>query len=79
MRKAIATFPAENATRVEREVHVLTNMKQFPEYKKQHPFYALMLKDTFKKVLSEGDTIIVNDRGGWCTNGETVKIVKYLD
>lgn len=79
MRKAIASFPAENGTTVKRNVHVLTDMAQFPEYEKQHPMYAPLVKKNFEELTGQGITIIVQSSGGWCTEGGNVLIVKYLD
>jgi hypothetical protein len=79
MRKAIASFPSTGGTFVEREVHVLTDMKQFPEYEKLYPTYAKMVKKNFKNILDEGEIIIVQSTGGYCTESGDIKVVKYLD
>ena len=79
MRKAIASFPAEAGTTVERQVHVITSMEQFSAYAKKHPLYAPMVKKNFEEVLSEGEKIIVQPTGGWCTEGGDVNIIKYLE
>jgi hypothetical protein len=79
MRKAIASFPAEAGTTVENNVHVITDMEQFPAYKQKHPLYAPLVKENFEKMLGEGEVIIIQSNGGWCTEGGGVNIVKYLD
>jgi hypothetical protein len=79
MRKAIASFPAEAGTTVERPVHVITDMEQFPAYEQKHPLYAPLVKENFEKILSEGKVIIIQSNGGWCVEGGGVNIVNYLD
>ncbi len=79
MRKAIASFPAEAGTTVERQVHVITSMEQFPVYAKKHPLYAPMVKKNFEEILSKGEIIIIQSTGSWCTEIGGVSIVKYLD
>ena len=79
MRKAIASFHAEAGTKVERRVQVITDMEQFPQYEKQYPHHAPLVKENFKKVLDEGLNIIVQSTGSWCTEIGSVEIVKFLD
>ena len=84
MRKAMVTYPSkvddhgEIIESIEVERQIIQSREQFGDYKKQFPLHYPIIEPLFKRELREGNTIIINEKGGWCVETEEIKIKRYL-
>lgn len=84
MRTAIVTHPAKFDTNgeivesIEVQRQIIQSIDQVADYKKQFPLYYHHVLPSFKRELKEGNTIIVNNNGGWCVENEQIKIKQIL-
>jgi hypothetical protein len=84
MRKAMVTYPSKVDTNgeilesIEVERQIIQSREQFGDYKKQFPLYFPHVEPHFKRELRENNTIIINEKGGWCVETEEIKIKIYL-
>ena len=84
MKKAIVSFPSkigdnkEILESIEVERKIIQSKEQFEDYKKDFPTHYPLTEPHFKRELREGNIIIINGNGGWCVEGEGIKIIKYL-
>jgi hypothetical protein len=84
MRKAIVSFPSkvgenrEILETIELERQIIQSRQQFGDYKKHFPLHYSIVEPHFKIELREGNTIIINEKGGWCVETEEIKIKQYL-
>lgn len=79
MRTALVTFPIEGGKTKEFESKIISTKDDIFEYGQNFPFHFSILKNKFSSLIDEGKKIIVNRRGGWCLEGGTIKIMRYVD
>ncbi len=60
------------------EQNVITKKEQFAHYKQLHPLYYSLVEKSFKRELKEGNFILVNSKGGWCTQSEKIQIISFI-
>ena len=84
MRQAMVSYPTlygdnrEVLKRISVPRFIITTKEQFAHHKELFKGHAIV-KPLFERELAEGNTIIINESGGWCTEGEEIKIEEYLD
>ena len=50
--------------------------KFLPNYKEREKTFCFMLKADFERYQRQGETILINNAGGWCTLRSDMKIVQ---
>lgn len=79
MQKAIVSYPHKNETTIEVERFLIGSVDDMQSYFEKFPQYNIKtLKDIFRRELNDGNTIIVNNVGGWCIETSEIKIIQYL-
>jgi hypothetical protein len=84
MREAMVQYPTlvgENGEILENSIFkrkIIQSRQQFSDYKKNFPIHYPHVEPHFKRELREGNTIIINEKGGWCIETEEIKIKQYL-
>lgn len=84
MRQAMVSYPTlygdnrEVLETISVPRFIITSKEQFAHHKDLFKGHN-MVKSLFERELADGKTIIINEAGGWCTEGNEIKIVEYLD
>jgi hypothetical protein len=59
------------------KIEPIKNGKEFlPNYKAREKNFCFMLKADFERYQRQGETILINNAGGWCTLRSDMKIVQ---
>lgn len=84
MKTALVEFPilTDNENRVVEtetfERQIIEDKRQFEDYKKSFPLQFGIVEKFFKRELENGEKIIINNKGGWCTETDTIKIKQFI-
>jgi hypothetical protein len=54
---------------------LVENNKDLKEYEKKFPFQFSIVKEAFKRLISEKRKIIVHENGSYCIECSTIKII----
>lgn len=77
MLRAIVQY-AQGETTKDVEQDVITKKEQLADYKRKYPLYYSLVKENFLREIKQGNFILVNSKGGWCTQSEDIKIIRYI-
>ncbi len=72
MREITVHFILQNETR---KKFLVENNEDLKEYEKKFPFKFSIVKEAFKRLISEKRKIIVHENGSYCTECSTIKII----
>ena len=77
MKKAIV-INLTSGTPTESVMHVISEESHFEAYQDKFPLKFKFVKKYFIELLNEGETILVNQHGGWCIVISEMYIKEYL-
>jgi hypothetical protein len=75
MRKILVHFKQEN---IKLQKNIIENNDDLELYKKNHPEFYRIVKNSFKECLKKGQRIIVHLNGSWCIETNNINILMYI-